>query len=280
MPTYFPQINAAGLITQRPYQVGLHYSTSVVELPSGMRQRWGWRGMGLTNFPDRPLGQWELNYTAITEAETEVLRDFFTSMRGRFGEFTYLDPSGNLVPASEDFTAGSWTKQTLTVGSAVTDPFGGNRATTLTGASGNSMLWCTLLPEGDASGFVVNASLWVKAASPGQQLYLAFIDSSFGILDSVTRKVPQTWTRVDITTTLATDSYIRLLVGGGSTWQAGQAINVFGVQSVPMGGPGGYMRTPGNPGLHAKCRFDTDTFSPRYLGPNQNQLKLPIVETW
>jgi hypothetical protein len=278
MPTiYYPQING-GTITQVPYKVTQSYSTSVVELPCGLRNTWGWRGMGLTNFPTGPLGKWEVNHAAITDAEVDTLRDFFVQMKGRFGQFTYLDPAGNLVPDSEDYSAASWTKQTLSAGSATTDPYGGNRAIPLTGGSGNSMLWCTLLPDGDASGLVLNASVWVKAASAGQSLLLAFIDSGFNILDSATRPVPQTWTRIDVSTTLASDSYIRLLIGGGSTWQAGQTIEVFGAQSVPMPGPGAYMKTPGGAGLHAKCRFDTDKFSPRYLGPNQIQLSLPIVE--
>ncbi|WP_321471161.1 hypothetical protein [uncultured Paludibaculum sp.] len=277
MPIYFPQINASGLITQRPYQAGLHFSTTTQVLPGGSQQAWGWRGMGLSNFPDRHLGQWDLNYSAITDAEVAVLLAFFTEMRGRLGEFTYLDPSGNLIPASEDFAAASWTKQTVSVGPEAADPFGGNRARLMTGTGENSMMWCTILPDGGAGGYVLNVSLWAKATTEGQQLMLSFIDSGFSIISSVVLPVPQTWTRIDHCATLASNSYVRVLIGGGGTWP-GTGISMFGAQCVPMPGPGGYTRTPGNPGLHPKCRFDTDAFSPRYVGPNQISLKLPIVE--
>lgn len=275
---YFPQINSAGVLTQRPYNAGMAFQNTVVDMQCGKRHAWAWRGAGLTGFPTRALGRWTLNYAAITNAEVDVLRAFYESMRGRWGQFSYLDPHGNLIPNSEVFSDGSWTRQTLTVGSAVDDPFGGNRATRMTGNGSNSMMYATVLPSGNASGYILNASVWLRPQYNGS-IFMAFIDSGFGILTNNTFTLAGgKWTRVELPITLATDSYIRVLIGGGGTWGTSAVVDVFGAQCNPCGAAGGYMRSPGKPGLFDKCRFDTDTFNPRYIGPNESSLTLPIVE--
>jgi len=55
-------------------------------------------------------------------------------------------------------------------------------------------------------------------------------------------------------------------------------LSLFGAQVAPMGGAGAYQRTPGNYGLHAKTRFDTDLLEPQYVGPSQISLKLRLTE--
>jgi hypothetical protein len=256
--TYFPQINSGGVLTQRPYQGALHYATSVLELPCGLRQQWGWRGHGLTDFPTGPLGKWELNFQAITDAELAVLRTFFDSMRGRYGEFAYLDPSGNLVPYSEDFSNPSWSGGG---GSTTTDPFGGNRARSTSGTMSTQVL------PSDANGIVLGASIWAKGSGSGQTVTVTVAGSSKAV------PVPNgSWIRADHSATVSGSGAVSV------SFACSASMALFGAQCVPMRGPGGYMRTPGNAGLHLKCRFDTDTFSPRYLGPNQISLKLPIME--
>lgn len=278
MPTYFPQLNSAGVLTQRPYSAGMAFQTSVVDMPCGKRHAWSWRGAGLTGFPTRALGRWTLNYAAITPAELSILLSFFASMRGRWGQFTYLDPHGNLIPNSEVFSDGTWTRQTLTVGSAVDDPFGGNRATRMTGNGSNSLMYATVLPDGGATGYVLNASVYLRPQYNGS-MFLAFIDSGFGLLAFNTYTLlGGQWTRIELPTTLATNSYIRVLIGGGGTWGTGAVVDVFGAQCTPCGAAGGYMRSPGKPGLYTKCRFDTDALNPRYVGPNEISLSVPIVE--
>ncbi len=46
-----------------------------------------------------------------------------------------------------------------------------------------------------------------------------------------------------------------------------------------MIGPGSYKKTPDDLSYHNKCRFDVDAFSWTGVGPNQNSLSLPVVET-
>jgi hypothetical protein len=249
---FFPQINSTGIITQIPYTFRSNFSTSEVTFPSGVKHTWGWRGMGLTNCPTGPLGSWELNYMAITDAEVAVLKTFYESMMGKLGEFIYLDPAGNLLDYSEDFT------QWGTASGAVTDPFGGSRAMTASGTLSRTA-------SGLAAGYKYNGSVWVK---PTAQRAITIA------VGSASKTVPcagGVWSRIDCPATLAGTSGTVSISNLSST-------GVFGAQLVPMPGPGQYARTPGNYGRHAKCRFDTDSFPARYAGPNQIQLKLPIVE--
>jgi hypothetical protein len=269
MPTYFPQLTAQGVMVQRPYATTLEHLTTHVDQPSGPRYGYSWR--------TEPLGRWDLQYALLTDAEVAVLEGFFTQMDGRYGEFTYLDPGGNLVRYSEDFSHSSWEKYTASVGGATSDPFGGNRATVVTGTSGNSMLAAYALPEGGASGFVLCGSIWAKATA-ARSLSIGFIDSGFGVLGSTTWSLAAgQWRRIWHTITLVTTSNIRLLIGGFGTWGT-VSLSLFGAQCAPLPGPGGYQRTPGNYGLRAKCRFDTDRLELRHIGPNQTAVNLKIAE--
>ena len=268
MPTYYPQIYG-GVITQRPYMAVLEYLTSVAEQASGPRYGYAWR--------DEPLGRWELRYAALREADVQTLETFFAQIEGRLGEFTYLDPGGNLVRYSEDFSHSSWERYTVTTGGATTDPFGGNRAMLCTGTSGNSMLATYVLPEGGASGFAICGSVWVRAQA-AQQLAIGFIDSGFNVVAHRVWELPAgRWVRIWCPAALATNSNIRLLIGGFGTWGA-VTLDLFGAQCAPTPGPGGYQRTPGNYGLHAKCRFDQDQLEIEYSGPNAASAVVRIVE--
>lgn len=274
---YFPQING-GVSTQRPYKASHEFNTLVVDMASGARLKYGFRGAGLANFPTGALGRFDLNYPAITDAEVETLKAFFTSMEGRLNEFIFLDPGGNLIPNSENYSDPSWSLVGLVPAFGVSDPFGGALASTLSSTGANSMLYATVLPAGNASGFTLTASVWARAAWAGQQLSIGFIDSGFGVIGNRAWDLPQgQWRRIWHTVTLATNSYIRVLIGGLGTWN-NSPIDLFGAMCAPLPGPGGYAKSPANYGYRARCRFDADEFSWRKLGPNQNAVSLPVRE--
>lgn len=258
MPVYFPQLNSAGLITQRPYRHTSGFLTDIKELECGIRSTWGWRGTGLIGFPTRGLGKFDVAFQSITDAELAVLRAFFDSMRGRYGEFTFLDPHGNMVDSPEDFSAAAWNRVGTVVSPGYPDAFGGSRGTVLAGGSVDT----AVLPGGGASGFVLCASVYAKAAGTAT---IGFQ----GISTRTWQLNPNGWMRISHSVTLATNAAVRMQLSlSGSS-------SVFGAQCVPGPGEGGYLRKPGR---YPKCRFATDSFSPKYLGPNQISLTLPIEE--
>lgn len=270
MPTYFPQLGASAIIAQRPYATTAEFWTSRNDLSTGRRHAYAnW---------DSPLLGFDVNYSVLTDAELTTLEAFFAAREGRLGEFTFLDPSGNLVAFSEAFSDASWTRTGITVGAAQADPFGGSLAFALASGVADGYLWTPVLPDGAATGFVLCGSVWVKAQSAGQNLRIGFTDGALALLGSTTHALPQSkWVRIQHTITLGTNDPIRFIIGGNSTWDL-TTIHVFGAQVVPMRGTGGYAKSPGNYGLHAKCRFDTDDLTVRYVGPNHNAVRVPVRE--
>lgn len=283
MPTYYPQVSADGVMTQIPYRRSMSFNSLFVDAPFSRPYSASRRGSGLSFYPTAPLGRFEVNYTAMADADVQTLLTFFNAQQGRYGEFIFLDPAGNLVNNSEDFSQTNWATQTTGVtisATGVTDPFGGTRASTLTATSSNSNMSPIVVPGGFLpANFALNVSVYLRALTAAQSFSLGFVDSGFSVLGSKTFALPQNvWKRIDFSMLVNTTSYIRALFGGFSTWNS-TAIQFFGPQCAPLIGPGSYKKSPDDFGYHPNCRFDTDSFSYTAMGPNQNTLSLPVMET-
>lgn len=279
----FPQINSNLILTQLPYSAGIEFDTVVSEMETGMRWSFARRAGGLSGYPGAALGRFGINFSNITDGEVDVLEAFFNSMRGRWGQFSLLDPGGNLVQYSEDYSETYWNRSNgpVTIGStAVTDPFGGTLATALVGGGTNAQILGLIGPSGGGlNGYRMCASTWVKTPDSGVQLLIGFMNSTFTVFRSTTWDLPQnSWIRIYHSETLWDNNAFRLVIGGMNTWSSGRTINLFGTQVTAMKGEGAYVRSPDRWGYHEKCRFDTDVFSRQVSGPNQNAVKLPIVE--
>lgn len=68
-------------------------------MPCGTRFSYSWR----TN----PLYTFDISWPSIGTDDLATLEAFFVSMAGKYGQFVYLDPAGNLIPQSEIFADGS-----------------------------------------------------------------------------------------------------------------------------------------------------------------------------
>src|SRR5262249_28067481 len=51
---------------------------------------------------------WTLTFEELIDDEISALRDFFGSVEGRLGTFTFLDPTDNLLAWSERFDEAVW----------------------------------------------------------------------------------------------------------------------------------------------------------------------------
>ena len=100
-----------------------------------------------------------MNLPAVTHVNLATVEAFFVQQQGRLQSFTFLDPAGNLCQFSEDFSQSAWVKTTLTLGAAVTDPFGGTGATRITSGGSNGHMSCYVLPDGGASGWTLCVSV-------------------------------------------------------------------------------------------------------------------------
>lgn len=269
-PTYFPQLSS-GSSAQLPYTSRKSFESVISDMDTGKRYTYA----KLVS----PLSHWDLNFSMLTDANRATIESFFNQQQGRLQPFTFLDPAGNLCQYSEDFSQAAWVKSGLTLGAAVADPFGGNGATSISSTGTNGNLSTLVLPNGGASGFVLCGSVWAKAAAANQQLTIGLADHLLTILGSSTWDLAQgVWTRIFFSMTLASSDNINLLIGGLNTWGTSQVISLFGAQCVPLPGPGGYAKSPGDYGLHSNCRFDTDKLELTANEPNSWSLRLPIQE--
>lgn len=276
---YFPQINSQGVMVQRPYAQQFSYNAVFVDNPNGRPYSFARRGGGIPGFSTAPLGKFDINLYTITDAEVEAVKAFFTSMEGRLNEFSFLDPAGNLCNYSEDFSNGLWTRTANSILSDTeTDPFGGSRASMLIGTT-NSSIYQAVLPAGNAQDFVLCGSVWAQANSANQTLSITIQrhTSPYTVWATQMWSLPQfEWVRIYVGAVVGDNAPVRMTIGGNE-WDA-QIITLFGPQCVPMPGPGAYAKTPEGYGLHARCRFDTDTFTVTTKGVNENQVLLPVVE--
>src|SRR5205823_3406254 len=67
--------------------------------------------------------EWRLEYADLTDDEAAVLEQFFEAVEGSLNEFTFLDPTGNLLAWSGTLTADVWqTDPLLVLTDGVADP--------------------------------------------------------------------------------------------------------------------------------------------------------------
>lgn len=168
-PVYFPQINSYGMMTERPYSSGFSFNTVVQKLDNARPYTFAKRGGGLNNFPLGPLGKFVANFPSVSTAELATLSAFFDTCLGRFNSFIFLDPGGNLINNSENFSASSWSGASVGA-TGVTDPFGGTRASTVSGSIDTIVIPLGNLP----ANFILCVSIWCRALSGGQSMTLGF----------------------------------------------------------------------------------------------------------
>ena len=276
MPNYFPQLTNA-VIAPAGYAPSMSFKTTIQDTPNGHRTAWAWFGAGLAGYPTGPLYQWKLPYRGLYESERATLESFFAAMFGRLGQFTFLDPAGNLCAYSEDFTNAAWTRSSVavTTNGGLADPFGGTAASLLTSSSSSGTVTTPVLPSGGASGIVLCASVYAYAASPAS-IQLALVDSASTVFASISKSLLplNTWIRVAIQATVSSANPVSFVMTMGS----GVALRLFGAQVSPSLGPGGYAKSPGNYGYHPNCRFDMDTISVTKTDFNQNSIDVQIRE--
>ena len=278
---WFPQINSSGVRVQKPYTTNLASFTTSIDMDCGQRYGWSWRNL--------PLSFWNLQYQTITAPDLLVLETFFDSMVGKVRTFTYLDPGGNLVTSSENFSS-SWTLSSVSLGSSTSDPFNGTLATLVTGSSTNPSLWASLLPSGVPIGTVLCGSVYIRNTS-GSTIWSALnfntgpSTSNINLATSYVQLPPNVWIRAQCNYTVETNGNshgICLQIGNDGNYQSNgwhnNTIALFGAQVTPLPNPGAYQRSPGNYAYHLNCRFDSDSLDIKSVGPGEYSTVFSVAE--
>jgi hypothetical protein len=265
----FPVIHSNGGRAQYPNAVTFEHLTNQVNLPCNSHIAFGWRA--------EPLARYTLNLKNLTDSEVSTLETFFASQNGRFGQFAYVDPTGNLLQYSDDYTQATWIKA-CTVGASVADPAGGTSATVLSGdGSGNSSLTQVVTIDPTVAGSVACFSVYLKAVTAAGAFNVYLTDGATTTNQACVLTLGK-WTRVSVPWTFGTSGAVTVGLGGSSSWTGTNQIAVFGPMLCMTAGAAPYLRTPGFAALRIYCRFDQDALDIQYNGSNQTDVTVKIVE--
>ncbi len=189
--------------------------------------------------------QWELELKGLTVEEWAALDQLFEQTRGQAGSFTYFDPFGNLLQATEELNATAWTHSgSLALLPGRPDPFEGTQATRAAGA-----------------GWIEQA-----VAAPGGYQYCLSVYARSEAASGVTLSeragtgvaerrfaIGPAWRRIELPCRLAEASEsvsFRIAVEGPA--------DLYGPQAEAQAGASAYKRSGARSGVYANARFASD----------------------
>jgi hypothetical protein len=219
--------------------------------------------------PDAAFTGWELRASGLTLAEWTAIEALFQQTSGRWGSFTFLDPTGNLLAQSESFANSVWTNgPLLQLTAGIADPLGTARATRVTnGSQADEAISQTLNVPGN---FQYCLSVWARTTS-GSRVTLG--------VASVTKNFTLTgqWQRVFVSgnpgqTGANTVTFSAHLDAGGS-------VELFGMQAEAQPGPSDYKQTGTRGGVYSRARFDTDQLTVTAQATDVYDAVVQIVNT-
>ena len=257
----YPQLST-GSSSQFPVSRTLQLRTIVNQMLGGDNIRAADTGAGAV--------RWQLQYTALTDAEWSSIDQLFENVEGRLSTFTFLDPTDNLLLWSEDWTQSAWNPDPLiTMGTGVQDPFGGTNALQITN---NAQTVQQVVQAISApSWFQYCFSLFLRADAPG---VVQLVVSTTGQDWASPVDVGPSWNRFTASTSLSTTQDG---VSFGIQLPAGVRVYAFGAQAEAQPGAGCYKKTTDLAGVYSSARFDSDTLSRTTDAPNQNSTVIKLM---
>jgi hypothetical protein len=95
----YPQLGT-GALTQFPVQKRRRLRTVINAAADGSSVK-------LAD-PNGEYTEWTLQYAGLSDTEVSALQQFFAAAEGTLNDFTFLDPTGNLLAWSDDLTNSVW----------------------------------------------------------------------------------------------------------------------------------------------------------------------------
>jgi len=219
--------------------------------------------------PDGAVAGWALRATGLTLAEWNAIESLFQQTAGMAGTFTFLDPVGNLLLQSENFSAGAWAVGALMqLTTGIADPFGTARATALvnTGEASAGVTQILSVP----GNFQYCLSVWVRSTS-GSAVTLAIANGSKSFAAGTQ------WARVYFSSNPGQPG--AATVTFGAQLAAGGSVELFGMQAESQLGPSDYKLTGANGGVYSKARFGSDQITVTAQGTDVYDAVIQIVST-
>ena len=219
---------------------------------------------------DAQTVQWRLQYSSLTDTERSSIESLFEGSQGQLETFTFLDPAGNLLMWSEDWTQGVWTADPLLqVASGVQDPLGGSGAMQLTNTAQTTQQ--VLQNISGPSEFVYCYSVYVRSAVP-TSIQLVVTATGQTALTPVT--TASSWNRVIATVRLSVQDDG---LGFGLQLPPGAQVDAFGAQVEAQPAAGLYKKTIDLGGVYPSTRFSSDLLLITATAPDQNACQIELV---
>jgi hypothetical protein len=257
---YFPQLST-GAVGQYPIQKRRQVRTVVNEAADGSRFKLADANAAAV--------EWVLNYQTLTDDERDALAQFHGSVEGILGDFTFLDPTDNLLCWSEKLDESVWERNLLlTVTAGVADPNGGTSANRVSNTGSGSL----------AIQQVVNGPGWFEyafslQARSGQPQQLTLIRSTATANQSSAHEIGPEWTHLLLSGKFTgTDPSVTF----GIQLPPGGSADLFAIQVEAQIGASGYKKTLSACGVYPKARFLDDALSLQADGPSQHSCQIRI----
>jgi hypothetical protein len=258
---YFPQLTS-GASAQYPFAKRRVHRTIVNLTPDGRLRR--------LSDPDFARIEWELKFNALTTEERTEIEEFFRAVEGRLGEFTFLDPTDNLLVRSGELTSTPWAKEPLlTLASGVTDPAGGEGATRITNPGPASQKIEQIIHG--PSWFQYSFSFYARSDSP---VSLELLRTAGGSEESAVFPVNATWQRLTLSGKSPGSAES---VAFGIRLGAQSSVEVYGMQAEAQPAPSTYRKTAARSGVYETARLDHDALVMVSEGPEEHSCTLRVV---
>jgi hypothetical protein len=257
---YFPQLST-GAVGQFPIQKRRKSRTVVNEGWGGARFKLADQGAAAV--------EWTLDFTTLTDNERALVEQLYGDVEGRLGDFTFLDPTDNLLCWSEKLDEAVWERNLLlTIAAEVADPRGGSSANRVsnTGVAALRIQQTINGPGRYQYGFSVEAR-------SDQNQQLTMIRSTATETQSAAFSVGPDWRPTLLSGRFTGPDEA---VTFGFEIGPGYSVDLFGVQVEAQPGASGYKKTFSRSGVYPNARFLDDSLSVTADGPNQHSCRIRI----
>jgi hypothetical protein len=257
---YFPQLST-GAVGQYPIQKRRRSRTVVNEA-------WGGTRLKLAD-ADSAAVEWTLDFQTLTGDERDALEQLFGEVEGRLVDFTFLDPTDNLLCWSEKLDEAVWERNLLvTITPAVEDPNGGASASRVS----NSGIAALAIQQ------TVNAPGWFQygfsvQARSDQSQQLRLVRSTGAHTQSAAFGIGADWQKILLSGKFTGSEE---QVSFGIEVAPGGSVDLFGVQVEAQPGASGYKKTFSKGGVYPKARFLDDSLALTADGPDQHSCRIRI----
>lgn len=258
---YFPQLSS-GATGQYPIKKTGVQRTIISRVPDDHAFKLADSGASLV--------EWQLQYQTLTDAEINILEQFFLACEGQLNAFTFADPVGNLLAWSEALDQPVWEASTLLqVTGGISDPNGGTGASRLTNPTGTALVFEQVL---NAPGWYYYCfSVYLRSQAGAS---VSLVRRAGTMTNSRSYATQPAWRRISLGGNMITSADS---VTFGITVPAGQSVDVFGFQLEPQPTTSPYKPSYSASGVYTAAHFRDDTFAVTTTAANNNRCTLNIT---